>query len=153
MTLLSRECANATENRDQKPNNKGTSVERPAESKPKKDGSMDRSFFLRRSALHLEQFDLEEQRRVRRDHAAGAASAVTQRRRNDQRALAADFHRGDALIPTRNHLTLSDRKFERLVAVDRAVELLGRFRRASRCSASRKSGRASASPRCRPCCR
>src|SRR5579863_2314435 len=79
---------------------------------------------LRGSALDLKQFDLEEQRCVWRDHAAGATSAVTQRGRNDQRALASDFHRGNAFVPAGDHPALSDRKFERLVAVDRAVELL-----------------------------
>src|ERR1700722_6678988 len=75
-------------------------------------------------ALHAEQFDIEDQRRVRRDDAAGAAGAVAERRRNDQRALAADLHRGDALVPPGDHLPAADRKLERLTAVDRGVELL-----------------------------
>src|SRR6266478_6049722 len=75
-------------------------------------------------ALHIQQFDVEHQRRVRRDHTASATGAVTQRGRNDQRALAADFHGGDAFVPARDHLALSDRKFERLITVDRRVEFL-----------------------------
>src|SRR5579863_5842988 len=78
----------------------------------------------RASALHVEQFDVEDQGRVRRYDAAGAARAITELRRNDQSALAADFHRGDTFVPARNHLALSDRKLERIVAIDRGVELL-----------------------------
>src|SRR4051812_9805549 len=50
-------------------------------------------------SLHSEQFDVEHQSRVRRDHAAGAAGAVAELRRDDQRALAANLHRGNALVP------------------------------------------------------
>src|SRR5215471_3265263 len=75
------------------------------------------------STFHIQQFDVEDQRRVRRNHAAGTAGAVTERRRNDQRALAADLHRSNALVPAGDHLALPDRKFERLVAIDRRVEL------------------------------
>src|SRR6267154_4067845 len=77
-----------------------------------------------RRLLHRQQFDIEHQRGVRRNEAAGAARAVTQCGRNDQGALAADLHRGDALVPAGDHLALPDRKLERLVAVDRRVELL-----------------------------
>jgi hypothetical protein len=45
-------------------------------------------------------------------------------RRNDERALAADLHGGDAFVPPGDHLALADRKFERLVAIDGGVELL-----------------------------
>src|SRR5262249_55472635 len=41
-----------------------------------------------------------------------------------QGALAADFHRGDAFVPAGNDTLLTNRKLERLVAVDRRVELL-----------------------------
>src|SRR5437764_5472464 len=62
--------------------------------------------------FHAEQFDIEHQRRIWRNDAARTASAITQRGRNDQRALAADFHGGDAFIPAGNHLALSDRSEE-----------------------------------------
>src|SRR5688572_30720715 len=39
-----------------------------------------------------EQLDLEDERRVRRDHVAGAAFAVGDRRRADEPGLAADLH-------------------------------------------------------------
>src|ERR1700681_2315642 len=46
------------------------------------------------SALHAEQFDVEDQRGVRGDDAAGAACAIAERGRDDEGALAADLHRG-----------------------------------------------------------
>src|SRR3954451_1419824 len=74
--------------------------------------------------LHRQQFDVEHQRRVWRDDAACPARAVTERRRNDQRTLAADLHGGNAFVPPGDHPALPDRKLERLVAVDGRVELL-----------------------------
>src|ERR1700733_11776598 len=109
---------NATENSDDRPARKEHfDTKRPV--------FADRPFVCRaKSALHVKQFDVEDQRRIRRDDAAGAARAIAKGGRNDQGALAADLHRGDAFVPAGNHLALSDRKFERLVAIDRAVELL-----------------------------
>src|SRR6185295_8917175 len=66
----------------------------------------------------------EHQCRVRRDHAAGAAGSVAELRRNDQRALAANLHRGDALVPAGDDAALADGEFERLIAIDGRVELL-----------------------------
>ena len=60
---------------------------------------------------------IEHQRGVGRNDAAGTARAISERRRNNQRALAADFHGSNTLIPAGNHLALADRKFERLIAV------------------------------------
>src|ERR1700675_1031201 len=74
--------------------------------------------------LHVKQFDVEHQRRIRRNDAAGAAGAVAERRRDDQGALAAALHGGDAFLPAGDHLALSDRKLERLIAIHRTVELL-----------------------------
>src|SRR5246127_1635149 len=71
--------------------------------------------------FHAKQFDVEHQRGVRGNDATGAAGAIAQRGRNDQRTLAADLHAGDAFVPAGDHLALSDRKLERLVAVDRRV--------------------------------
>src|SRR5215475_9302437 len=76
------------------------------------------------TSLHPQQFHLEHERRIRRDDAAGAARAVAELGRDDQRALAADLHAGDALVPAGDHATHADRKLERLLAIDRAVELL-----------------------------
>ena len=49
----------------------------------------------------VDQVDHEDQRLARPDHAAGAAVAVRQVRRDDQLAAAADLHPGDALVPAR----------------------------------------------------
>src|SRR5262249_32925161 len=76
------------------------------------------------SAFDPEQLDLEDQRRVGRDDAAGAARPVAELGRNDQRAPAADLHGGDALVPALDDATHAEWKFERLAAVDRAVEFL-----------------------------
>src|SRR5215469_13715129 len=76
------------------------------------------------STLHVKQFDVEDQRGVWRDDAAGAAGAIAELRRDDQSALAADFHGRHTFIPAGDHLPPADRKFKRLAAVDRAVELL-----------------------------
>src|ERR1700761_7604716 len=69
-----------------------------------------------------EQLDVEQKRRVRRNDAAGAARAVAERRRDDQGALAADLHGGDAFVPAADDLAHADLEFERLAAVDRGVE-------------------------------
>jgi hypothetical protein len=71
-----------------------------------------------------EQLDLEHQRRIRRDHAARAARAIREVRRNGELALAADFHAGDALVPASDHLPPAEAEFERIVAIDARVELL-----------------------------
>src|SRR5262245_758264 len=75
------------------------------------------------SPLHVKQFDVEDQRGVRRDDAAGSAGAVTEFRRDDERALAADLHGGDAFLPTGDDLAPADGKLEWLAAIDRTVEL------------------------------
>src|SRR4029453_7378252 len=74
--------------------------------------------------LHGQQFDIEHQRRIRRNDAAGAACAIAEFRRNDQRALAPALHRAAPLTPPADNLPHADLEFERLVAVDRRVELL-----------------------------
>src|SRR4051794_20285177 len=73
--------------------------------------------------LDVEQFDLELERGVGRDHAAGAAGAVTQVGRNRQGAFAADLHAGYAFVPAFNHLPTTERERKRLIAIPRAVEL------------------------------
>src|SRR5215207_3089305 len=74
--------------------------------------------------LYRQQFDVEHQRGIRRNGAAGAPRAVAEFRRYDQRALAADLHGGNTLVPAADHLPHADLEFERLVAVHRRVELL-----------------------------
>src|SRR6476661_1487255 len=75
-------------------------------------------------ALHAEQLDLENQRGVRRYHAARAAGAVAECGWDDERALTADLHRGDPFIPAGDDSLPADGKLERLAAVERTVELL-----------------------------
>src|SRR5438552_3611078 len=72
-------------------------------------------------ALHLEQFDFEDQRGIRRYHAACPASAIAQLWRDDERALATDLHRGDTFVPAGNDPLSADRKLEGSAAVERAV--------------------------------
>src|SRR6185312_11496004 len=74
--------------------------------------------------FHGQELDVEHQRRVRWDDAAGAGRAVAERGRDDQGALAADLHRSDALVPALDDAAAADRKLERLVAVMRTVEFL-----------------------------
>src|SRR6202035_5407839 len=72
----------------------------------------------------VEQLDVEDQRGVWRNDAAGAAGAIAELGRNDQRALAADLHGRDAFVPAGDDLVQADLELERLVAVDRGVEFL-----------------------------
>src|SRR6202035_1256061 len=72
----------------------------------------------------VEELDVEDQRGVRRNDAAGAAAAVAELGRNDQRALAADLHGRDAFVPAANDLADADLERERLIAIDRRVEFL-----------------------------
>src|SRR5882762_5985511 len=81
-------------------------------------------FCVDRRLFHVQQFDVEQQRRVRRDRAAGAAGAISELRRDDERPLAADLHAREALIPALNHLAGAEFEFEWVVAIARAVELL-----------------------------
>src|SRR5258708_4658825 len=70
-------------------------------------------------ALHVEQLDVEDQRGVRGDDAAGATGSVAELGRNDEGTLAPDLHGGDTLVPARDDSLPADRKFERPAAVER----------------------------------
>src|SRR5438477_12519070 len=74
--------------------------------------------------VDCEQLHLEDQRRPRRNHAAGAPVAVAEMRRDDELALAAHAHRADAFVPAFDDASLADREHQRLTAIDRRVELL-----------------------------
>src|SRR6202171_2027411 len=54
--------------------------------------------------FYAEQLDVADQRGVWRNDAAGAAGAIAELGRNDQRALAADLHGRDAFVPAANDL-------------------------------------------------
>src|SRR6185312_5640320 len=73
--------------------------------------------------FHAEQLDVELERGVRGNHAAGTARAVTQRGRNDQGAGAADFHARHAFVPAPNDHAGAQREHERIAAVPAGVEL------------------------------
>src|SRR6185312_6302406 len=74
--------------------------------------------------IDLQQLELEHQRGIGRDHAAGAASAVAEFGGNQQGALAAHVHAGHALVPTLDDHALAQGEGERFVAVvGGAVEL------------------------------
>src|SRR5690349_17729043 len=82
------------------------------------------------ASAHLQQFDVEDQRGVRRDYARGAAGAVTEGGGDGERAAAAHLHGRDPLIPALDHLALADGEGEGFVAVARAIELLAVLERA-----------------------
>src|SRR5258706_599280 len=84
--------------------------------------SSPRVVFFYTGLLYAQQFHLEQQGCIRRDHPARAARAIAQRCRNDQAAGAADFHACHALVPTANHLSAAQRKLERLAAVLARIE-------------------------------
>src|SRR5882724_10371363 len=94
-----------------------------ATKKSESPGGGSRARRLRASLLELEQLDLEHQRRVGRDHAAGAARAVTELGRDQQRALRPDLHAGNAFVPALDDLPVAEREGEGAAAIERAVEL------------------------------
>src|SRR5206468_3128677 len=67
---------------------------------------------------------VEDQRGIGRDHAAGAAGAVAELRRDLQLALAADLHAFHTFVPALDDLSGAERELERLAAVHRAIERL-----------------------------
>ena len=74
--------------------------------------------------LHPEQFHFKDQLRIRRNHAAGAARAVAERRRDGQLPFPAHFHPGDPLVPSFNDLSGAERELERLIPILGRVEFL-----------------------------
>src|SRR5260221_8840894 len=75
------------------------------------------------SLFHVDQLDVENERRVGRNHSAGAALAVAHVGRNDQRALAANLHSRDTHVPALDHAAAAHWKVEWHVAIPRTVEL------------------------------
>jgi hypothetical protein len=76
-----------------------------------------------RRVFEVDQLDIEDQGRVRRDHTTGPTRAIAKLRRNDQGTLAAHLHAGDALVPAADHPAGAERKGEGLAAVARGIEL------------------------------
>src|ERR1044071_8479529 len=71
-----------------------------------------------------QQLDIEYQCRVRRNHATGAAAAVTQVWRDTQLTLPANFHAGYTFVPALDHLSSAECELEGLSTIDRAVKFL-----------------------------
>src|SRR5215469_13885190 len=72
----------------------------------------------------LEQFHVENERRIWGDHAASPTASIAQFRRNSQLPLSTDFHSPHTFIPAFDNLPRAESKPERLAAIHRAVELL-----------------------------
>src|SRR5204862_2170470 len=70
-----------------------------------------------------QQLDLEQQRRVGRYHAAGAARAVAERGRDDEDARAAFLHPLHAFVPAADHHAAAELELEWIVAVLARIEL------------------------------
>src|SRR3989344_317971 len=70
---------------------------------------------------NFEKLDFENECRVRRNR-TDALCPIAKLRRNDERALAADPHTGETLLPALYHTTFAEFELERLVAIVRAVE-------------------------------
>src|SRR6201999_1021763 len=79
-------------------------------------------------ALHAEQFDFEQKRRIGRNDTTGAARAIAEFGRDDECAFAADLHGGDTLVPAADDLPLTDAELKRLATIEGAVELLAFYR-------------------------
>src|SRR6185436_16040570 len=77
----------------------------------------------RQYSTHIQKFDVEDERRVRRNHASGPLCSVPERRRNGERTLSADLHAGNTLVPARNYFSGAKAECERFVSIARAVEL------------------------------
>src|SRR5580693_855697 len=75
---------------------------------------------------HAQQFDVEDQRRIRRNRSArGPASSVAELWRDSQLPLAAHLHPDDAFIPPLDDRRGAQRLYRKwLATVQRAVELL-----------------------------
>src|SRR6218665_8854 len=71
-----------------------------------------------------QQLHFEQQRRVRRNHAAGAAGAVAERRGDHQHAGAADLHALHAFVPALDDLATGQVEAERVAAVLARIDLL-----------------------------
>src|SRR5262249_23678980 len=81
-------------------------------------------------SLDLEQFDLEDERRVGRDDAAGAAFAIAEVGWDDELAGAAFLHAGDAFVPALDDDPLADGELERNLAIAARIELFAVQKRA-----------------------
>src|SRR5687767_7442122 len=76
-----------------------------------------------RFGFQIEQLDIEDELRVRRDTIAGAFRAVSHLRWDNERCFVADAKHRNSFIPSLDNLSLAESKRKRF-ALDRAVENL-----------------------------
>src|SRR5258706_483721 len=81
------------------------------------------SMIFEPTSFDIQELDVEDERRVRGNHAACALCAIAKLRRDGERALSADSHAGYALVPPGNHLARAETERKRLVAITPTVEL------------------------------
>src|SRR6185436_16780343 len=79
--------------------------------------------LARHFLLGVEEFDFVVERGVGGDGAVGADRAIAQFRRDDQLALAADFHSDNSLVQALDDQVGPELEDQRFLALDRAVEL------------------------------
>src|SRR3546814_8720635 len=60
--------------------------------------------------FEVDQYDIEDQRGVRRNHPAGAAGTIPELGRDEQGVMAADHHAGIATVTTADHTAGPERK-------------------------------------------
>jgi hypothetical protein len=70
-----------------------------------------------RAVENFQQFHFEDQRGIRRDHAAGTARAVAKVWRDGELARAADLHALHAFVPAGNDLAAAEREVEGVVTI------------------------------------
>src|SRR5437016_6322368 len=76
-----------------------------------------------RLGADVDELDIKDQAGIGRDR-ANSVGPVSELRRNEQAAVAADLHRRDPLVESVDNLAGPQGEQERLVAVEGAVELL-----------------------------
>src|SRR5262249_10110105 len=76
------------------------------------------------SLLDVDQLDLEDERRLRRDRGRLTLFAIGKLGGDDQLALAAPLPAGNAFVPALYHLAGAECEVDGLAAIERAVELL-----------------------------
>jgi hypothetical protein len=74
--------------------------------------------------FHIQKLDIENQRGVRRNGGAPSSRSVSKLWLDDKRPFAAGLHGDEAALPALDYLMLAKHEGERLLAINRTVELL-----------------------------
>src|SRR5262245_880417 len=77
----------------------------------------------RQYSTHIQKLDVEDERRVRRNHASGSLCSIPECGRNGERTLSADLHASNTLVPARNDFSAAKAECEWFVSIARTVEL------------------------------